>query len=291
LIRFKTNNINPGASFPDTFPRFERTGAGLIEIVRGDWIPPKTDHVTLVNFPSTAETGSALSTFTVEARRTDETIDTEYSGNVVISKLTGSGNIGGTTTRPLVSGVATFDDITFDAVDTYSIQASCNSLAVDADTISITWAMELFNWQPIAGVANYSETHMTATSWGQMYSQDISGHDWKYYALGFRADKDGVGRQFGTQNGTAFHADFIHLSRYIYEQSNSIRFKALSTQYYSDGGAYTAQDEVLLKLNTNWELWIAGNLAYTHTDGNTFNYVRDLVQSFGKVIRFRKYLA
>ena len=152
------------------------------------------------------------------------------------------------------------------------------------------WEMELFNWMPIAGVANYGETWMTATGWGQMYSQDISGHDWSNYELGFIGRKDGVARQFGTMGVTSFHADFIHLSRYIYEQSNAIRFKATSTQYFTDGGAYTANDDLTLKNSGAWELWIGGALVYTHTDGTTFTYVRDMVQQFSKQIHFRKYL-
>jgi len=80
--------------------------------------------------------GKNLQTFTVEARRPDNTIDQSYVGNVALSLLTGTGTILGTVTKSLVNGVATFNDIRFSATSTYIVRASVIGLT-NADSPSI----------------------------------------------------------------------------------------------------------------------------------------------------------
>lgn len=78
--------------------------------------------------PSTGTAGTNLTTFTVEARRADNTLDTNFNGSIAIAKATGSGNISGTLTKTAVAGVSTFDDIQFDAADTYTITTTSGIL-------------------------------------------------------------------------------------------------------------------------------------------------------------------
>jgi hypothetical protein len=137
LIRFKTNNINPGASFPDTYPRSERTGDGLITTTRGDFIPPAVDKVLFINFPTESLSQDILSTFTVEARRTDNTIGDDYSGSVTLEIFSGTGSISGTTTRPFISGVATFDDIVITGSGAHVIDAISSGLTKDSESIEV----------------------------------------------------------------------------------------------------------------------------------------------------------
>ena len=90
--------------------------------------PLPADHLTLVNVPATGNVGYNIATFTVEARNSNNVVDPTYAGNVTISKTSGSGNMTGTLTQAFVNGVATFNNIQFDAASTYTISAASGSL-------------------------------------------------------------------------------------------------------------------------------------------------------------------
>ncbi len=85
--------------------------------------------------PSTGTVGSNLTSFTVQAQRADNSVDVEYAGNIIVAKVSGSGNISGTlTVAPSAgTGIATFSAVQFDAVDTYTIKATSAGLT-DAPT-------------------------------------------------------------------------------------------------------------------------------------------------------------
>ncbi|MBW8359975.1 MAG: choice-of-anchor D domain-containing protein [Weeksellaceae bacterium] len=87
------------------------------------------DHIAFVNVPSAGTVNSNLTAFTVEARTAGNVVDAAYAGNVTISKATGSGAISGTLTKAFVNGVATFNDIEFDAVDTYTLHADSGAFS------------------------------------------------------------------------------------------------------------------------------------------------------------------
>lgn len=78
--------------------------------------------------PANGTAGSNLASFTVRALRADDSLDTNYTGTVTIAKASGSGTISGTLTRTAAAGVATFNDIQFDAADTYTITATATGL-------------------------------------------------------------------------------------------------------------------------------------------------------------------
>jgi len=82
------------------------------------------DHLVLVNVPATGFTNTNLTTFTVEARRPDNTVDNTYTSNITIAKVSGPGNVIGTVTVAAVAGVATFNAVQIDAVGTYTINAT-----------------------------------------------------------------------------------------------------------------------------------------------------------------------
>src|SRR5439155_1270868 len=52
-----------------------------------------------------------------------------YGGNVVLTKASGSGAVSGTLTKAAVSGVATFNDVQFSSVDTYTLHADSDSFS------------------------------------------------------------------------------------------------------------------------------------------------------------------
>ena len=80
--------------------------------------------MAFVNVPSYGLIATNLNTFTVEARRPDNTVDANYLSNITVSKASGSGNLTGTTVKAPVSGIATFNDLQFDAADTYTLNAT-----------------------------------------------------------------------------------------------------------------------------------------------------------------------
>jgi len=88
---------------------------------------PKATHLAFNNVPGFGQVGTPLATFTVEARRPDNTVDVNYIGQVTISKATGPGTVAGTLQKPLEAGIATFNDIVMDISGNYSL------LAVTAD--------------------------------------------------------------------------------------------------------------------------------------------------------------
>jgi autotransporter-associated beta strand protein len=78
--------------------------------------------------PATGSVGVNLTSFTVEARRPDNSVDNTYTGNITISKASGSGTLSGTTSVAAVAGVATFSTLQLSAADTYTLTGSASGL-------------------------------------------------------------------------------------------------------------------------------------------------------------------
>lgn len=96
------------------------------------------DRLVLVSVPSEGTTEVILSQFTVEARRSDSSVDLNYIKPITISIATGLGVMGGTTSKIAVEGISSFDDINFDAAGDYTIQAGDGSLtSVASSTIVV----------------------------------------------------------------------------------------------------------------------------------------------------------
>ncbi|WP_344816844.1 T9SS sorting signal type C domain-containing protein [Flavobacterium cheonanense] len=89
------------------------------------------DHLAFVGVPATGNVSTNLTSFTVEARRPDNSVDTGYTANVTIAKATGPGNLVGTVTVAAVAGVATFNAAQFDAVGTYTLTTTSGVLTPD----------------------------------------------------------------------------------------------------------------------------------------------------------------
>ncbi len=88
--------------------------------------------------PAVGSISTNLTTFTVQALRSDNTLDTEFGGSIGVAKASGPGNISGTLTVSASSGVATFSSVQFDALGDYTIIASSGALTtVTSSTISI----------------------------------------------------------------------------------------------------------------------------------------------------------
>ena len=113
------------------------------------------DHLAFVGVPATGNVGVNLASFTVEARRPDNSVDNTYAAaNIVISKASGSGNLSGTLSVPATLGVATFSAAQFDAASTYTLSANSGSLtAATSGNIVVTLAPISLGTYPFNGTA------------------------------------------------------------------------------------------------------------------------------------------
>lgn len=85
-------------------------------------------QLAFVSFPAAGTQGNSIAAFTVEARRGDNTVDPGFTGNITLSIASGTGTLGGTVTRAAVAGVASFNDITFSAAGTFTLNANASGL-------------------------------------------------------------------------------------------------------------------------------------------------------------------
>lgn len=85
-------------------------------------------QLAFVGTPATGNAGVNLASFTVQVRRADNSVDTNYTGTVVLTKATGTGILSGTTSVAAVAGIATFNAIQFDNASTYTLNANSGSL-------------------------------------------------------------------------------------------------------------------------------------------------------------------
>ena len=119
------------------------TGGGLSADTVSVTVIAAADQLVIKDFPSSGFSNTVVSSFTVEAQRSsDNSVDDTYTKNITISKVSGSGTIGGTVTKTAVNGIATFDDITFDTDGSYTISAGDGSLtSSSSSSLSITTAV------------------------------------------------------------------------------------------------------------------------------------------------------
>lgn len=103
-------------------------------------------QLAFVNFPASGNVNSNVSAFTVEARRADNSVDGGFTGNITLNIASGTGNITGTLTKAAVAGVATFNDIKFDAIGNFTLAATSTRLtAATSGTITISAAPSAIN--------------------------------------------------------------------------------------------------------------------------------------------------
>ena len=126
--------------------------------------------------PATGSTNTSLTSFTVQAQRADNSVDTEYVASVTVSKGSGPGAISGTLSRNATAGVATFNDIKFDAAGTYTITASSGSLTpVTSGNIvisAVTSTTDYFRSN------NANGTWATANHWQSCSTDSTNDADW-----------------------------------------------------------------------------------------------------------------
>ncbi|WP_264520818.1 lamin tail domain-containing protein [Flavobacterium sp. N1994] len=144
------------------------------------------DHLTFVGVPSTGSTGTNLTSFTVEARRPNGSVDDTYTSNIVLTKATGSGTLSGTTTKAAVAGVATFNDIQLSAAGSYTLfadsgilpQVTSSAIAI-AQTASATWLLTAnANATTVGNVSGGTQTGGTGIGTMSYTTNGVSSNSW-----------------------------------------------------------------------------------------------------------------
>jgi hypothetical protein len=104
-------------------------------------------HLVFSGVPSNGTANNNLSSFNVEARSGSATgpVATGFTGTTILSKATGSGNISGTLGKAAVAGVTSYNDIKFDAPDTYTMSVSGSAPVLSGTSSSVVIASAAAN--------------------------------------------------------------------------------------------------------------------------------------------------
>jgi hypothetical protein len=104
-----------------------------------------------VNIENTSSSENGyIPTITVYALTDSNTVDELfYEGNVRVGKLNGSGSLRGTLTKPLVDGVATFDDLTISNEGNHTLlfYSPRGDIFLQQDTLTVSVAANSGTWQ------------------------------------------------------------------------------------------------------------------------------------------------
>jgi len=91
-------------------------------------------QLVITNIESFVYTNNAIPAFSVEARTPSNTLDLNYNGTATISIVSGTGNLLGTTTRPVTAGVALFTDIAIDEPGAKQLLVNSGTLIPDTSS-------------------------------------------------------------------------------------------------------------------------------------------------------------
>ena len=240
------------------------------------------DQLVLVSVPTTGYTNTALSDFTVEARRSnDSSVDANYTNSITINKATGSGNIGGTTSSSASSGVATFSNVTFDASGGYTIEATDGSLTSSA---SSTITISTINTSPSIGDLFITE-YADGTGSGnyiyeflEIYNPTNEGVDVNGYTL----------RQRNSTQSLTFSSSTVIPSNgflVVGRNSDESSFETFWSVTFSDKVTYVNGNNSFISLNGD-EDYLIENGSGTNIDPATDDeYTAQTVSSSGRVAR------
>lgn len=82
------------------------------------------DRLEFTSYPAQGQVNQVVNPIIVSALKPDLTVDTNFSGDITLSKDSGLGVVSGTLTQAAINGVATFSDIQFDATGDYTLLAA-----------------------------------------------------------------------------------------------------------------------------------------------------------------------
>ncbi|RYD52739.1 MAG: T9SS type A sorting domain-containing protein [Sphingobacteriales bacterium] len=148
-------------------------------------------QLSFVNIPTTGAAGTSLSSFTVEARRPDNTVDNTYTGTITLTKASGPGVLTGTTSVAAVAGVATFNAIQLSQAGTYTLTAGSGTLST-ATSPSIVIS-------PVTAPTDYFRSNVTSGTYNTAGSWQSSTDSLNWISA--TAAPTGSARSISIQNG------------------------------------------------------------------------------------------
>lgn len=137
-----------------------------------------TKLVYTVSPPVSGNVNVNLASFTVQAQRTDNSVDTDFSGNVMLTRniVSGAGNIAGTTSVALTNGNAVFSAVQFNAQGTYTITASLSGLAAaTSGNVVISPLSAATDYFQTTKSGNWNDTSASTTPW-ESSSDGVNWH-------------------------------------------------------------------------------------------------------------------
>jgi len=123
-------------------------------------------QLAFVGVPSSGYVASNIGTFTVEARRADNSVDVNFNGSITVSKASGPGTLSGTTSVAAVSGIATFNGLQFDQVGTYSLSTSSSTLTPNTSS-SIVISPSPVTWNFTTASATNTPSNLSVSVMSQ----------------------------------------------------------------------------------------------------------------------------
>jgi len=92
--------------------------------------PSQTGQAAKLGFagvPASVPAGTPFALM-VQAQRSDNSVDPNFTGTITLVLASGSGNLGGTTSKAAIAGVATFNDLTLSTASTFTLRAASGTL-------------------------------------------------------------------------------------------------------------------------------------------------------------------
>jgi hypothetical protein len=143
-------------------------------------------RLEFVSFPSSGIINTGFTTFTVEARRINNTVDNTFNGTVTLSKASGptTGTLSGTLTFNAVSGIATFSDVQVNEPGSYTLnattggsfqQATSGTINVSSGTATVgdyRSNAATMNWSSSTGWQRYNGSSWVTTTTPPTASDD-----------------------------------------------------------------------------------------------------------------------
>ena len=129
--------------------------------------------LAFVNVPASGIINANLASFTVEARRPDNSVDNTYTGTITLTKASGPGTLNGTLSVAAVAGVATFSTVKCTQVGTYTLTASSGALtqatSTGIDVGDASLATDYFRSKSATGTwisaGSWESSHDGTTNW------------------------------------------------------------------------------------------------------------------------------
>lgn len=134
------------------------------------------DHLAFNPAPAgTGNVSTNLTSFTVEARRADNSVDVEFTGTINLARniVSGTANLAGTTSLAATAGVAVFNAVQFDNTGTYTITASSGVLTdITSGNITISVPPQTIVSFDFAGLSgneasansNFNDANLTSST-------------------------------------------------------------------------------------------------------------------------------